>query len=69
MSWNRASVIGGLMITRHAGEGVSINHGEILLEIVEIKGRAVRIAVKGKPDMLIQRVEPSELLPLRKGSI
>ena len=51
------SRIGGLLVTRNVGSGVIINNGEILIEIVDICGKEVRVAIKAHDDIKIDRIE------------
>lgn len=52
----RAS-ISGLMMTRKEGQKIIVNHGEITVEVVEIKGKYVRLAFKANKEIDIQREE------------
>lgn len=52
----RAS-IHGLVVTRKEGEMIAVNRGEILIEIVEIKGKYVRLAFKAHREISIHRAE------------
>ena len=61
------SSIGGLVITRRPGEQVVINHGEIVVEVVGVKGRYVRLAfAANKKEISIVRAEASEFVKSRR---
>ena len=47
----------GLVITRKEGDQILINHGELKVEVVEIKGRWVRLAFEAAKEIVIQRAE------------
>ena len=52
------SSIGGLVIARYLGDQVVINHGEITIEVVEIRGNRVKLAFKAnKEEISILRVD------------
>lgn len=51
------SSIGGLVVTRRAGQKVSVNNGEIIIEVVEIQGKAVRIAFQAHKEIKIERLD------------
>ena len=55
--YNKPSRLGGLIIARKEGERVIINHGEIVMEVIEIKGKYVRMAFKADKEISIQREE------------
>jgi carbon storage regulator CsrA len=55
--WSKKATVRGLVITRGEGEKIIINHGELVLEVVQIKGRQVRIAFAASKDISIQRAE------------
>lgn len=48
---------GGLVLKRREGERVTINHGEMVIEVVEIKGKTVRLAFQGPRDVVVLREE------------
>jgi len=58
--FSRHSTMGGLVITCKVGEKVVINHGEIKIEIVDTKGKQVRLCFKANKEILIQRDQESE---------
>lgn len=52
------SSIGGLVIARYIGDQVVINHGEITIEVVEIRGQRVKLAFKAnREEISILRVD------------
>ena len=51
------SVVGGLLLNRKEGQTIEINHGEVIIEVVEIKNHQVRLAFKAARDVLIRRGE------------
>jgi carbon storage regulator CsrA len=53
----RRSSIGGLCFTRKTGERITINNGEIVVEVVQIKGSYVRLAFKGAREINVVRTE------------
>lgn len=53
----KKSQLRGLVITRKEGEQVIINGGELRIEVVEVKGKCVRLAFQANPEILIQRAE------------
>ena len=56
-NFTKKSQLGGLMLTRREGEAISVNHGEIYIEIVEVRGHYVRLAFKASKEISIQRAE------------
>lgn len=48
----------GLVITSKESEQVIVNNGELLIEIVEIKGKAVRLAFQASSEISIRRKKP-----------
>ena len=58
MSFSRKSKIGGLLLTRREGELIYINRGEVIIEVVEIRGKVIRLAFKAsRNEILISRGE------------
>ena len=57
MAFKKKSKLGGLLITRKEGDTVYINRGEVIIEVVEIKKNAIRLAFKARGDVLISRGE------------
>ena len=55
--FNRKSSIRGLVTTRRVGEQVIINHGELVIEVVAVKGKAVRLCFQASKDISIERGE------------
>lgn len=56
--------VGGLTITRKVGEIISINHGEIIIQVVLLKDSEVRLSFKADPAKVkIQRAEIAHLYP------
>lgn len=55
--WNRKATIGGLLITRKEGQKMTINYGELVIEVVQIKGKTVRLAFNASKEISIQRLE------------
>lgn len=45
----------GLVITSKEGEQVFINNGELKIEIVEIRGKTVRLAFQASSEITIRR--------------
>ena len=64
-NFTKKSQLGGLMLTRREGESISVNHGEIFIEVVEVRGHYVRLAFKANKEISIQRTETltSDSLP------
>lgn len=50
----------GLVISRKVGEIISVNHGELKIQISEIKGRFVRMIFEAARDVKIDRAEKIE---------
>ena len=46
------------MTTRKIGEQVIINHGEIKIEVVDIKGSRVKLCFQASKEISIVRYEP-----------
>lgn len=61
IKFQKHSKMGGLMISRKEGQGILINHGELRIEIVEVRGKYVRLAFKGSKEIQIGRAEAEEL--------
>ena len=55
--WTKKASIRGLMLTRKAGQHITINHGEVKIEIVEVRGKEVRIAIEAPRDVIVLRGE------------
>lgn len=56
--FDKRSTTKGLVITRRPGETIAINRGEIMIEVVQIKGKYVRLAFQAnKAEISIQRGE------------
>jgi carbon storage regulator CsrA len=53
----KSSKIGGLVFTRGIGESVTVNGGELIVEVVDIKGKNVRLAFKAAREVKIHRSE------------
>ncbi len=51
----RRSSISGLVITSREGDQVIINNGEIIIEVVSIKGKQVRVCFQAHKDISIKR--------------
>jgi sRNA-binding carbon storage regulator CsrA len=66
----KSSLGGGLVLQRSPGEMIWIANGEIKLQVVEIVGQRVRIAIKCNKDLLIQRVDKEGAMeyPEKEGS-
>ncbi len=58
--WNKRSALGGLIMTRGVGEMIKVNNGEIIIEIVEIRGKYVRLAFKANKEIQIARMVPTK---------
>lgn len=56
-SWTKRSSIGGMVMTRKQGDQIAINRGEVIIEVVEIRGNSVRLAIKANKDIQINRTE------------
>lgn len=64
--FTRKAGLRGLCITRREGQRIVINHGELVVEVVQIKGRQVRLVFSAAKDIPIQReeqVKPDETSP------
>lgn len=59
-NWNRKASIGGLIITRKEGEKVVINQGELVLEVMQIRGKTVKLVFAATKDISIRRGESIE---------
>lgn len=46
-------------MTRKEGEQISVNNGEILIEIVEIHGKTAKLCFQASKEISIKRVEES----------
>jgi sRNA-binding carbon storage regulator CsrA len=57
MSAKIRSSIGGLVVTRRPGQKISVNHGEIIIEVVQIQGGSVRIAFLAHKEISIKRMD------------
>lgn len=55
-SFTKRATIGGLILTLKEGEKVSFNDGEVTLEVVQIQGRFMRIAIKANEEIRILRI-------------
>lgn len=58
--FTRKSALGGLMLNRKEGQSITINHGEVIIEVVEIRGKEVRLAFRAARDVVILRKEQQE---------
>lgn len=58
-NFSKKATIQGLNITRKQGERIIVNNGEILIEVVEIKGKYVRLCFQADKEISIAR----EILP------
>lgn len=56
----KATMQGCLVLTRRVGEKVLLNHGEVTIEVVEIKGKSVRLAFLAQDKGISIRREESE---------
>jgi len=65
--FKKRATMGGLMMTRKEGQRVVVNHGEITIEIVEIKGKYVRLAFKANKEIEIQREEVTKTMEELNG--
>ncbi len=65
-NFTKKSKIGGLIINRKVGEQITINNGEITIEIVEIHGKEVRLAFRAHKDIKIDR---TEIVPLDQKTL
>lgn len=54
-SFSKKATIQGLNITRKQGERIIVNNGEILIEVVEVKGRYVRLVFQANKEIKITR--------------
>lgn len=61
-TFNKQAQIGGLRLTRKPGERVIINSGEIIVEVVEIRGNRVKLCFNGHKDITIRRGEVQEAI-------
>lgn len=50
----------GLVLTRQRGQRVLIDHGRIVVTVVEIRGDKVRLGFRGPPDVRIDREEVAD---------
>jgi carbon storage regulator CsrA len=57
--FTKRATIKGLVITRKEGDQILVNHGEIRIEVVEVKGKCVRLAFQAAKDVTIHRAEAS----------
>lgn len=51
----------GLVLHRRAGEIVSINNGELLIEVAQIKGKVVKLVFDASREISIRRYDEKEL--------
>jgi carbon storage regulator CsrA len=59
VKFSNKSKIGGLITSRKVGETLIINNGELIIEVIEIAGNRVRIALKASKEISIRRGETS----------
>jgi carbon storage regulator CsrA len=55
--FTKKATLRGLMMTRKEGQQIVINHGELLIEVVEVRGKYVRLAFQASKEIDIQRAE------------
>jgi sRNA-binding carbon storage regulator CsrA len=53
--FKQKATIRGLMIQRREGQKVTVNHGEIVIEVVEVRGKYVRLCFQASKEIVIQR--------------
>jgi carbon storage regulator CsrA len=58
--FNKRSALGGLVLHRKEGERIVINHGEVVIEVVQVTGKQIRLAFRASKDVIIQRAEASD---------
>lgn len=57
-TWTRKSALrGALVITRKQGEKIVVNNGELIIEVVQVRGKTARLAFVASKDISIQREE------------
>lgn len=59
---HKKSSIGGLVITRREREKIAVNHGEIIIEVVEIRGNEVKLAFSASREIRFDRVDKGSTL-------
>lgn len=59
MKFDKKSSFGGLIIKRREGERIFVNHGELVVEVVQIIGKTVCLAFKADKEIAIRREEPT----------
>lgn len=62
-TFQKKSSIGGLTITRREGDKIVVNHGELIIEVVGIRGNRVKLSFKAHKEIDIRRSEQVESLP------
>lgn len=55
--YKRYATYGGLVLKRSPGESVFINQGQIIIEVIKVKGKEVSLAFKAAEDVVIDRYE------------
>lgn len=55
--WTKKAKLRGLVMTRKEGERVTINNGELIVEVVQVRGRLVRLVFSASKDISIRRTE------------
>jgi carbon storage regulator CsrA len=58
--FQKKATLRGLVMTRKSGDKISINHGELLIEVLEIRGNQVRLVFQGDKEINVQRYEREE---------
>src|SRR5262245_53248412 len=46
-----------LVLTRKSGEQVVLNHGEVVITVVAVRGNRVRLGIQAPPEVLVDRTE------------
>ncbi len=56
-NFKKRSTMSGLMMTRKEGDRIVVNNGEMLIEVVQIKGKYVRLCFHASKEITIKREE------------
>ena len=64
--WCNDAQLRGLIMTRVEGDIIAINNGELQIEIVEVKGRYVRLVFQGDREISVRLSKKSDQANLQK---
>lgn len=58
-AFKKHSKIGGLRLQRREGQTIIVNHGELVIEVTEIRNKAVKLSFQASKEISIRRGEIS----------